>query len=240
MKKLAVLCLLLGAFAFASPARAADEAVFSATSDKSSYVVGDDITISLNVDAGPYSTTLTVIDFKVKVSDPSVVEPVGSSPLTLGSIYTNTVTQSYSNGVMSAVVFIDPNNKPANRSGVIGTIAMKAKKAGQAVISYDSIQATDENDQLEYITTSASSLTVNVTSGSGAQTTTTATSGSSTSGTSSSSTSSGTAAKTKTATAQPSKATTGPKEALIFSIITATLLLVAIKYSRKLKISRKI
>lgn len=233
MKKIIVLCLLVSSFCFISSAKAASEAVFSATSDKTSYAVGDDVKISLNVDAGPYASTLSVIDFKIKISDPTVIAPVGSSPLTLGSIYTNTVTQSYSNGIVSAAVFIDPNNKPANRSGVIATMTFKAQKAGQAVISYDSIQATEENNELEYITTSASSLTVIVGAAVNAQTTATTAS--------SSSSSSGTASSVRTATANPSNAVTGPKETLIFSLIAGILLFLGIRLFKKPNtISRKI
>lgn len=224
MKKIIVLCFLITSLCIAVPAKAASEAVFSATSDKASYAVGDDIKISLNVDAGPYASTLSVIDFKVKISDPTVIAPVGTSPLTLGSIYTNTVTQSYSNGIVSAAVFIDPNNKPASRSGVIATMTFKAQKAGQAVISYDSIQATEQGNELEYITTSASSLTVIVGAVVTAQTTET---------TASASSESSAASSARTATPQPGKATTGPKEALLLSLTAGIVLFLGIRLFRK-------
>jgi len=224
MKKIIVLCLLVSLFGFVAPAKAANEAVFSATSDKTSYNVGDDVKISLNVNAGPYASTLSVIDFKLKISDPTVIQPVGANPLTLGSIFVNTVTQSYANGVLSAAVYVDPQNKPANRSGVIGTVTLKAQKAGQAVISYDSIQATEENNQMEYITTSASSLTVTV-AGVSAQTTSTAVA----------STGSGTTTSSaRTPTPQPGNATTGPRETLILSLSVGILLLFGIRFYKKL------
>ena len=114
MKKILVLTLLIVSMMFSGKALASgDTATFSATADKSAYKVGDDIKVSLSVDAGTYATSLSVIDFKIKISDPTVVEPASNSPLTLGSIYTNTVTQSYANGIVSAVVFVDPNNKPS-------------------------------------------------------------------------------------------------------------------------------
>lgn len=233
MKKIIALCLIVSSLAFALPTKAADEAVFSATSDKTSYSVGDDVKISLNVNAGPYASTLSVIDFKLKISEPTVVAPVGASPLTPGTIFTNTVTQSYANGVLSAVLFIDPNNKPANRSGVIGTITMKAQKAGSAVISYDSIKATEENNEMEYITTSASSLTVTVGGGVAAQTTADTSSSSS-----SSSTSAATTASTRTATPQPARATTGPAETVAFSVIAGILLLISIRLFKKVNTGR--
>jgi hypothetical protein len=233
MKKIIALSFILGSFLFALPAKAASEVVLSATSDKTSYNVGEDIKVTLNVNAGPYASTLNVIDFKLKISDTSVAQPVGSSPLTLGSIYTNTATQSYANGIISAVVFVDPNNKPANRSGVIGTITLKAQKAGQSILSYDSIQAAEEKQELDYVNATASSLTITVGGGVTAQTTqTTASSSSSSSGT--------TASSVRTATARPSSATTGPRETLIFSLIAGTLLLVTWKFTKKTKFSRKI
>ena len=220
MKKIILLTLVISLLCLALPVKAADEAVFSATSDQTSYDVGDDVRVSLNVDAGPYSSTLSVIDFKVKISDPSVVAPVGSSPLTLGSIYTNTVTQSYSDGIVSAAVFIDPNNKPANRSGVIATMTLKAQKEGQAIISYPSIQATEEDNELDFISTSASSLTVIVGPAVSAEATKTSSSSS--------------AAVAHTATPQPGRASTGPKETLLFSLMAGTVIFLVIRWYRKL------
>ena len=75
--------------------------------------------------------------------------------------------------ILKTAVFIDPNNKPANRSGVIGTFTLKALKGGSVTISYDGIQATQENDELNFVTTSASSLTLNIAGGVVAQTTAT-------------------------------------------------------------------
>lgn len=207
---------------------AGDTAVFSATSDKSSYAVGDTIKVTLSVDAGSYASTLSVIDFKVKLSDATVAEPASNTPLTLGSIYTNTVTQSYANGIISAVVFVDPNNKPAQRSGVIGTITLKASKVGKSVLSYDSIQATEQNNELGYITTTASSLTINVDSGTSAQSTQTAV-------TSDSSSAGGAAASTaRTATPQPGSATTGPAEVILVVISAGILLMLGVKLAKKL------
>jgi hypothetical protein len=232
MKKILVLSLLVISMMFTGKALAAgDTATFSATADKSTYAVGDTVKVSLSVDAGTYASSLSVIDFKVRISDPTVVEPATSTPLTLGSIYSNSVTQSYSNGVVSAVVFVDPNNKPANRSGVIGTLNLKAVKVGKAVISYDNIQATEQNNELSYITTTASSLTINVEAGVAAQGTQTAvtTTGSSSSG-------AGTSA-TRTATPQPGKATTGPAEVIAVAIGSGILILLGIKLFRKLNAS---
>jgi hypothetical protein len=231
MKKIIALSLILGSFLFAIPAQAANDVVFSATCDKTSYSVGEDVKVTLNVNAGAYASTLNVIDFKLKVSDPTVIQPVGTSPLTAGSIFSSIAMQSYSNGILSAVVFVNPDNKPTNRSGVIGTLTLKAQKNGQSVISYDSIKAAEENQELDYVSTTASSLTVTVGGGVIAQTTQT-TSASSGTGT--------TTAATRTVTPQPGRATTGPKETLIFSLIAGTVLLVSLKFTKKNKLARKI
>lgn len=205
MKKIFVfITSVLALMTFAAPALAADQATFSAESSKTTYVVGDAINIDLKVDAGAFASTLSVIDMTVKISDPTVVEPANSSaPFTLGSIYTSIVSQSYSAGTLKAAVFVDPNNKPANRSGVIGTLALKALKTGSVTISYDGIQATQENDELNFITTSASSLTVNVTGGTTAQTTSTAVA----------------STTTRSAVQATTTVSTGPKEALLVALI---------------------
>ncbi len=227
MKKIIVLSILLVSMMLTGRAQAAgDTAVFSATSDKTSYQVGDTVKVTLSVDAGSYATTLSVIDFKVKISDATVIEPASSNPLTLGSIYTNTVTQSYSNGIVSAVVFVDPSNKPAQRSGVVGTLTFRAAKAGSAVISYDSIKATEEGNELGYITTTASSLTVNVGTSVTAQNTSTADS--------SGSSSTGSSVSTRTATPQPGNATTGPEDVILVAVGAGILILIGIRLAKKL------
>lgn len=229
MKKILLVVVLVATLGFTGAAKAeGDTVVFSATSDKSNYQVGDDVVISLNVDAGPYASTLSVIDFKVAISDTSVVEPGSNTPLTLGSIFTNTVTQSYADGVISGVVFIDPNNKPSQRSGVVGTLTLKALKAGESVISYDSIQATEENNELGYVTTTASSLTVTVEGVEAATTQTTS---------ESSSTSASTA--TKTATPKPGSATTGPAEVIFVAILSGIVILFGLKLTKKINTSSR-
>jgi len=206
MKKLYLfITSVLAILTLSTPVLAADQATFSAESAKSSYVVGDTINVDLKVDAGAFASTLSVIDMTVKISDTTVAEPANSSaPFTLGSIYTSIVSQSYNAGTLKAAVFVDPNNKPANRSGVIGTLVLKGLKAGSVTISYDGIQATQENDELNFVTTSASSLTLNVTGGVAAQTTAVASS---------------TGSSVRAATT----VSTGPEEALLVALIGGIL-----------------
>ena len=206
MKNIYTLVLgLVVALTLSAPVMAADTAVFSAESSKTDYVVGDDIKVTLNVDAGTYVSTLSTIEMSVKISDPTVIDATSASPLTLGSIYSSVVSQSYASGVLKATVFIDPNNKPASRSGVIGTLSLKALKTGQATISYDGIQATEENNELEFISTSASSLTLNVGQGVAAATT------------------SATATSTKTAVKATTTVSTGPEQFLLLALLGGAL-----------------
>ncbi|MCX6809341.1 MAG: cohesin domain-containing protein [Candidatus Berkelbacteria bacterium] len=142
---------------------AADEAVFSATSSQTSYNVGDEIPVSFSVAAGPYDATLNVIDFDIKISDTSVIEPKDTtSPFVAGTIFTSIALQSYTNGIINAVFHPNPSSMPASRSGVIGTVTFKALKTGTATISFDRIEAAEAKSETQFITTSASSLVVNI------------------------------------------------------------------------------
>lgn len=205
MKKLYLfITSILAILTFAAPALAADQATFSAESAKTTYVVGDTISVDLKVDAGAFASTLSVVDMTVKISDPTVVEPANASaPFTLGSIFTSIVSQSYAAGTLKAAVFVDPNNKPTDRSGVIGTLVLKGLKAGSVTISYDGVQATQEKDELNFVTTSASSLTLNITSGVVAQTVSTAAASTS----------------TKAAVKAATTVSTGPEEALLVALV---------------------
>lgn len=163
MKKLlyAILAVTFVFFPFCS--KAANEAVFTITSPKTNYSVGDDIQISLNVDAGPYVSTLSVIDFDLKISDTSVVELKDSNqPFVPGNIFSTAGIQGVSGSVVNAVTYINPTNKPSSRSGTIGTINFKALKEGSVTFSYDRIEAAEESKEDDYVTTSASSLTVTI------------------------------------------------------------------------------
>lgn len=167
MKKLRViaLCAFAAYFAciFPPATKAASEAVFTVTSAKTNYAVGDDIQITLNVDAGDYKTTLSVIDFDLKVSDTSVAEVKNASePFVPGSIYSVAGIQGVEGDIVNAVTYINASSKPSSRSGVIGTINFKALKAGSVTFSYDRIEAAEESKEDDYVTTSASSLTVTI------------------------------------------------------------------------------
>lgn len=220
-----IVSLLLSFSVFIGTASAANDATFSASSEKTTYTVGDDIKVNLSVDAGTFDTTLSVIDMKVKISDPAVAEVTNTAePLTLGSIYTSKVTMSYASGVMSAAVFVDPNNKPAKRSGVIGTINMKALKEGQTTISYDTIQATQENDELNFITTAASSLTINVVPAQVVPATTT-----------NNQPSTPQVTTTRAAVAAATTVSTGPEEMLLFALLGGSLIFIVFKILKSAK-----
>ncbi|MDH4358862.1 MAG: hypothetical protein OEV37_02910 [Candidatus Berkelbacteria bacterium] len=154
------------------PVQAADTALFSATSERTSYQVGEEIQVDFSVDAGPYASTLSTIDMDVKVSDMSVIKPKDSqNPFVAGTIYPSTFNQSVENDLLTGVFHVNPENKPANRSGLIATVSFTALKAGSATISYDRIEAAEEKNETEFISTSASSLVINIGgSGTSAQT----------------------------------------------------------------------
>ena len=171
---LSILILVLPMF-FALPAKAAGEAAFSVSSQRSAYAAGESVQVSFSVDAGDYDTTLSVIDMTIKVSDSSVLSPSDlMTPFVSGQIYTQVNLQEVVNDTIHVVVNIDPNNKPATRSGVIGTIDFTALKEGTVTVSYDDIKATEEGKETEYISTTASSLDL-IISAAGAQVTATAT-----------------------------------------------------------------
>lgn len=205
----------------------ADEAVFSVTSTKTQYAVGDDITVSFSVDAGPYASSLNVIDMDIAIDDTSVIEPSNaSSPFTAGSIYSSIAMQSYSAGLMHAMVYINPENKPSSRSGLIGTMTFKGLKEGRATISYERIEAAEENNITEFIDTSAGSLTIEISSGgSGSSDSSDSTSDSDNESTYSASSTSGTgtgAYSTKSTTpTSTTSASTGPEHIVLAVILAA-------------------
>jgi len=197
-------------FLLPQPSKAADEATFSATSDKTSYAVGDEITVSFSVDAGTYASTLSVIDADIKISDTSVIEPKDkNTPFVAGNIFSSIPIQSYQNGIINIVAMINPDNKPSSRSGVIGTVVFKALKPGQATISYDRIEAAQEGNENDFINTSASSLVVTVGGG------TSTVSNSSTTVGSTTYTKAVSTATTTGATKAAAAATTGPEDTLL-------------------------
>lgn len=223
MRKITRYLLALSVLFLPFSALGADEAVFSVTSTKTQYAVGDEITVSFSVDAGPYASSLNVIDMDIAIDDTSVIEPSNvSSPFTAGSVYPSIAMQSYSSGLMHAMVYINPENKPSSRSGLIGTMTFKGLKEGRATISYDRIEAAEENNITEFINTSASSLTIEISSGSGTSDDSSTSSDSSTYGTTStgSGTSTGTYTTKSTTPTSTTSASTGPEHIALAVILS--------------------
>jgi len=178
MKKILLFVLAIVFLSYPVASSAASEAIFTITSAETNYSVGDDIQINLNVDAGSYATTLSVIDFDLKISDLAVAEPKDKAePFVPGNIYSTAGIQGINENIVNVVTYINPTNKPANRSGSIGTINFKALKEGSVTFSYDRIEAAEESKEDDYVTTSASSLTVTIGSTVSAATTDSGTTG---------------------------------------------------------------
>lgn len=162
-----VLCYGLLFGLFAQSAFAADAAMFSLTATQTSFGVGDTVQVSLSVDAGPYATTLSTIDLDLKMSEAGILEAKDTTaPFKPGTIYSTVFNQSVKDNMISGVFYINPDSKPASRSGLVATIDFKAIKEGAVTLSYDKVAATEESKENEYATTSASSLVLNVTSSS--------------------------------------------------------------------------
>jgi len=156
--------VLLGVALTYFPAHAADTANFSITADKTSFAVGDEFPVTFSVDAGPFASTLNIIDFTVKLSDTSFIKSKDmTNPFVAGSIFPNIGSQSVNGDSTNIVAYINPQNPPANRSGAIGTITYKALKAGKVTISYSDIKAAIKGDDTNYQKTSASSLVLDIT-----------------------------------------------------------------------------
>jgi hypothetical protein len=207
-------------FSFCAKTKAADQANFSVTADQSSYNVGDEVKVSFSVDAGPYASTLSVIDMNIKVSDMTVIAPKDTTnPFVPGEIYSSVGMQSIADNIINVVCYINPNNKPTNRSGLIGTITFTALKAGTVTISYDKIEAAEESKEDQYVTTSASSLILNI---GGLQAATTATAVK-------------TATPTKTATphATSTSANTGPGAVFLVALAGGGLIYLLYRLSFK-------
>jgi hypothetical protein len=216
--KAGIFLFVMGTFlAFTTPAKAADAAMFSATADKTSYIVGDTIKVSLSVDSGPYAATLNAIDMTIKTSDVTVVAPDGSSPYTAGTIFSQVGLQSVSGDSVNVVTYINPSDKPASRSGYLGSLSFKALKAGSVTISYDKIQAAEEGKDNEFANTSASSLVLTV----GEPVAATATPSGGSTVTTLGVSQLTTITKTPSAKTTTQAATTGPSEILLVLIIGA-------------------
>jgi len=215
----------------------ADEATFSATSSKTQYSVGDEITVSFSVDAGAYATTLNVIDIDIAIDDTSVIEPANtSSPFTAGSIYSGIGLQSYSNGLINVVTYVNPENKPASRSGLIGTVAFTALKEGRATISYARIEAAEENNETEFVNTSASSLTIEIGSGGTSASTSETSSAASVSG----GTAGYTSGYTATAPTTSTSASTGPEHIVIAVVLAGLVAFLACSWYKSNKYYPKV
>ncbi len=160
-----VACLFVF-LAFCPTAKAANEASFSFSTDQTTFSDGSDIVVKINVDAGAYDATLNTIDFTVTISDTTILEPSNTTtPYSAGLIFTKYGVNEYSNGQIHVVAYIDPDNKPTSRSGVVGTIAFKALKTGSATLSFGDISAAEEGSELGFISTVSSTLTLDVNTG---------------------------------------------------------------------------
>ena len=205
------------AVAFAPVARADSLATFSVTSGKTQYKVGEEFTVSFSVDAGSYSSTLSAIDFTIKLSDTSVIEPTNkSNPYVAGNIFSQIALQSFSGNLINVVTYINPASKPANRSGQLGTIAFRALKAGNVTISYDKIEAVEEGEESNFASTRAASLALAVAAEDTAAAVTADTSGDTAEVTATTRTTAATTTKAKTVAAS---ATTGPAAVAVVLII---------------------
>jgi hypothetical protein len=151
----ALAIVLLGFCLGANTVSAADDAVFSFVPDKTSYAVGDDVKVNYMVDVGQY-TTLSVIDFSVKISDTTIIAPKSSGFFSPGDIYSQLGASSITDSNVNALVYIDPNNKTAGRSGRVGTFTFTALKAGAVTLSSDKIEATQESSETDWAITSSS------------------------------------------------------------------------------------
>lgn len=204
--------LVFTVFMFAFPAKAANEASFSFSTDQTTFSDGADIIVKINVDAGPYSSTLNTIDFTVTISDTTVLAPSNTTtPYSAGLIFTKYGVNEYANGQVHVVAYIDPDNKPTTRSGVVGTIAFKALQSGSATLSFSDISAAEEDSELGFISTVSSTLTLDVNTGQA------------TSATSSPTVKGETVGSTKT----------GPEDVVLIAFLGAIALFSFYKYSRR-------
>lgn len=222
MKKILLsLTLTITLALFSLMSARAEGGQFTISSPRTTYNVGDEITTTYSVDAGEYASTLSTIDFEVKVSDPSIIQPSSAdNPFIAGTIFSQTAIQSVQDDIINVVAHINPESKPSSRSGEIGTIKFRALKAGTVTLSYNSIQAAEENLEDQYITTTAGSLTLTI--GSGSSTTAASTSTGST-----------TARVVATATPRPvavaTTARTGPESAVAFALGGGILIFLSLR-----------
>jgi len=203
-----------------------------AVSDKSQFAVGNEANISIAVDAGEYSQTLTALWLGIRISDPTVLEPQDSEPVTNGENY-RVGTQSYSNGLVNALIYIDPDNKPANRSGLVGTLALRALKTGKATISFDSLQATESGNEFDFVEATGTSLNLKVVAAGTALIS--ALTSTAVSLTTSTPTPTVSAASTTTATSAAASAETGPALIVALTVAGGGLSLASYKFVRSRK-----
>ena len=208
---------------------AAGAVMLSAVSNKSQFTVGEQVSINIAVDAGEYSQTLTALWLGIRISDPTVLEPQDNEPVTNGENY-RVGMQKYTNGLINVLIYIDPDNKPANRSGLVGTLALRALKTGQATISFDSLQATESGNEFDFVEATGTSLSLKVVAAGTALTS--ALTSTAVALTSSTVTPSATAASTKTATSGATSAETGPALVIALAAAGGGLSLAAYRFAR--------
>lgn len=59
---------------------------------------------------------------------------------------------------MEILVYINPDDKPTARTGYIGEIKLTAVKTGSAMISYESLEVTEEGNEQEFVETTSTPL----------------------------------------------------------------------------------
>jgi len=161
--KVALIFALAVVFLLITPlvSGAAGGVKLSAVSNKNQFSVGEEAKISIVVDAGEYSQTLTALWLGIRIADPTILEPQDSEPVTNGEYY-RVGMQSYSNGLINTLIYIDPDNKPSNRSGLVGTLALRALKTGQTTVSFDSLQATESGNEFDFVEATGTTLNLKV------------------------------------------------------------------------------
>lgn len=197
-------------------------------------VVGDTIRMFPYVDANDHNG-LNVINMKLKISDTTVVAPVDqSSFFTPGATYSQLGFQKYADGVMEVLVYIDPNDKPTERSAYVGEIKLKALKTGSATISFESLEVTEEENEDTFVETTNSPLDITVVSASSSSVSAASSSASaSTSPTTESASVATSTATVKSAstrvTGSLSGVSTGPIGAILGSLFGGTVVYIFVK-----------
>ncbi len=124
------------------------------------YWVGDEVDIYFYVEANGHNN-LNVVNATVKISDPTVLEPIlATDYFTPGNIYSQLGFQKYESPLMNVLVYVDPNNKPTERSGYIGSFKFKALKTGSATLSVEKLEVTEEGNEDSFVETTSTNIDI--------------------------------------------------------------------------------